>query len=322
MSDIRVLQIASSEESFFTQQVDALEAHGVECTTLVVRGDPSEGGARGMRAYADTYRDLLAESRESYDIVHANYGLVGPLALAQPVRPVVLTLWGSEVMGYSNRLDRITRFAAKRSDAVIAPNDAVSQRLDCDHEVVPFGIDLELFRPIDRVEARRRLGWDQSTQFVLFPYDTDRAVKDFERAQRVVAQSVVNAELKPIHGIEYEEMPYVMNACDALLVTSKRESGPMVVREAAACNLPVVSTDVGFAADTLDGVENSYVCDTDSELVAALEEVLRSAGRSDGRKRIEKLTTSRMASELHAIYRDLLSHDSTADVKLTVDGGN
>lgn len=310
MSDIRVLQIASSEESFFTQQVDALEKHGVDCTTLVVQGDPADGDPRGIRAYADAYRKLLSEAGDSYDLVHANYGLVGPLALAQPVRPVVLTLWGSEVMGYSSRLDRITRFAARRSDAVIAPNEAVSQRLDCDHEIVPFGVDLELFRPIDRTEARRRLGWDQSKQFVLFPYDTNREVKDFERAQRIVSETVVNAELKPVHGREYEEVPYLMNACDALLVTSKRESGPMVVREAAACNVPVVSTNVGFAADTLAGVKNSYVSDTDSELVAALEAVLRSAGRSDGRKRIEEHTTNRMATRLRAIYSDLLSADA------------
>ena len=310
---IRVLQLASSEESFFTQQVEALEAYGVDCSTLVVQGDPAEDDPRGLRAYLNSYRQLLSEVDDSYDLVHANYGLVGPLALAQPVRPVVLTLWGSEVMGYSNRLDRITRFAARHSDAVIAPNEAVSRRLDCDHEVVPFGVDLDLFRPIDRKEARKRLGWNPSKQYVLFPYDTDREVKNFERAERIVSEAVVNAELKQISGRDYEEMPYLMNACDALLVTSVRESGPMVVREAAACNVPVVSTDVGFAADTLAGVTNSYVADTDSELVAALEAVLRSAGRSDGRERITEHTTRRMATQLYSIYRDLL--DDTAGVR-------
>lgn len=309
MTDLSVLQLASSEEAFFTQQVDALEERGVDCTTLVVRGDAAEGDPRGIRAYADTYGDVLAEARGSYDLVHANYGLVGPLALAQPVRPVVLTLWGSEVMGYSSRLDRITRFAARHSDAVIAPNEAVSRRLDCDHEVVPFGVDLGLFRPIDRTEARERLGWDQSKRFVLFPYDTDRDVKDFERAQRVVSEAVVNAEIKAIHGREYEEMPYLMNACDVLLVTSERESGPMVVREAAACNVPVVSTDVGFAAETLADVENSYVADTDDELADALDATLRSAGRSDGRERVRTNTTERMATDLRAIYSALLATD-------------
>jgi len=309
VTDLSVLQLASSEEAFFTQQVDALEERGVDCTTLVVRGDAAEGDPRGIRAYADTYGDVLAEARGSYDLVHANYGLVGPLALAQPVRPVVLTLWGSEVMGYSSRLDRITRFAARHSDAVIAPNEAVSRRLDCDHEVVPFGVDLGLFRPIDRTEARERLGWDQSKRFVLFPYDTDRDVKDFERAQRVVSEAVVNAEIKAIHGREYEEMPYLMNACDVLLVTSERESGPMVVREAAACNVPVVSTDVGFAAETLADVENSYVADTDDELADALDATLRSAGRSDGRERVRTNTTERMATDLRAIYSALLATD-------------
>lgn len=313
MTDLRVLQIASSEEAFFTQQVDALEQHGIDCTTLTVQGDATDSDPRGIRAYMDAYRDVLAEGRDSYDLIHANYGLVGPLALAQPVRPVVLTLWGSEVMGYSRRLDRITRFAARRSDAVIAPNEAVSRQLDCDHEVVPFGVDLDLFKPIDRTEARKRLGWDQSKRFVLFPYDTDRDVKDFERAQRIVSEAVVNAELKPIHGRAYEEMPYLMNASDVLLVTSKRESGPMVVREAAACNVPVVSTDVGFAAETLADVENSYVSDTDDELVAALDATLRSAGRSNGRERVREHTTERMATELRSIYDTLLATEDDGD---------
>ena len=306
MNNPHVLQIASSNESYFEKQIRLLEEHGVRCTKLVVPEDAGEPGGRGLREYLRFYRRLLEERENSYDLVHANYGLIGPLALAQPIRPVVLTIWGSEVMGYSRRLDRITRFAAHRSDAVIAPNKAVSERLDCEHHIVPFGIDLDLFRPISRQAARRTLGWERDALIVLFPYDPSRNVKRYDLAEELVARLSVPAELRTVSGRPYEEMPYVLNASDVLLVTSERESGPMVVREAAACNVPVVSTDVGFARETLTGVENCYVSDDPADLLAGMEAALRSGGRTDGRTAVKDVGLETQAEQLLSIYRDLL----------------
>ena len=306
MTTPRVLQLASSDEAFFDQQIRALEAHGIDCTKLVIPEPPGDRAARGLREYASFYRDVLDERTAEYDLVHANYGLIGPLALAQPIRPVVLTIWGSEVMGYTRRLDRITRFAAQRSDAVIAPNRTVSERLNCDHHVVPFGINLELFRPIDRLEARRRLGWDRDALIVLFPYDPSRNVKRYDLAEELVARASVPAELRTVSGRPYEEMPLVMNASDVLLVTSERESGPMVVREAAACNVPVVSTDVGFVRETLGSVKNCYVTDNRRQLLAGLNAALRSSGRSNGRAVVRDFDLDRHAVEIISIYRELL----------------
>lgn len=306
MTDLRVLQLASSMEPFFRQQVAALEDHGVECTTLCVPGTAGGDQSRDVRNYLDFYRQTLAESRNEYDLVHANYGLIGPVALAQPIRPLVLTLWGSEVMGYSRKLDRVTRFAARRSDAVIAPSRAVSSQLDCSHQVIPFGVDLDRFRPIDRRDAREYLGWDQTDRIVLFPYDPDRDVKNYSLARRVVDEATVTAQLKTVSDRPHHEMPYVMNACDVVLVTSRRESGPMVVREATACNVPVVSTDVGFVPETLDGVENSYVADSEAELVDCLDAALQSSGRSNGREAVSTIDIEATGTDILSLYTDVL----------------
>jgi glycosyltransferase involved in cell wall biosynthesis len=303
--DLRVLQVATSGRSFFTQQVDALEARGIECTTVTVPR-PDEGG-RGPREYARFYARTVREAVDGHDLVHANYGLVGPLALAQPVRPVVLTLWGSELMSDSAWLDRWSRLAVRHSDAVVVPSERLAAELDAPHDLVPFGVDTELFRPIDRETARERVGWDDDRRHVLFPYDPTREVKDFPRAQRVVGQLPEEVVLEPLSGVPYEEVPYYMNASDALLVTSERESGPMVVKEAAACNVPVVSTDVGFASEVLEGVRNSYVADTDTGLVDALEAVLRDGGRGDGRRTVDTLGVDRMAEQLVDVYRHALA---------------
>ncbi|MCH7659225.1 MAG: glycosyltransferase [Euryarchaeota archaeon] len=309
MARINVLQLVTTRRSFFDQQIRALEKRGVECTVLEV---PRPADGRRPEEFARFYHEALREAfNGEYDLVHANYGLIGPFALALPIRPVVLSLWGSEVMGYSNRLDRVTRFSANRSDAVIAPSKAVSRELDCPHTVIPFGVDTELFRPMDRKKAREYLGWESEKPIVLFPYDRERAVKNYPLAERVIERLSVDAELRTVSGLAYEEMPYVMNASDALLVTSQRESGPMVIKEAAACNLPVVSTDVGFARDILQGVSNCSIGRSTTDLVRALDSALKDGQRADGRAVIDELGLDEMGEQILTLYTTTLRLSSS-----------
>lgn len=310
MTELRVLQVASSNETFFEQQVAGLEDQGIECRTVAIGSNRSNGRGRGIQAYASLYRQLLAERTESYDLVHAHYGLIGPLALAQPHRPVVLTIWGSEVMNFTRRLDKITRWSARWSDAVIAPSRTVSDRLDCEHSIVPFGVDLDRFRPISRKESRQHLGWDQAERIVLFPYDPSRRVKRYDLAEATVSALSIPATLKVVTGRPYEEMPFVYNASDVVLVTSDRESGPMVVREAAACNIPIVSRNVGFVSETLDSVKNSVIVDHPEELSPALASVLRSSGRSNARENVYEFGIDRTANKLLAVYQSVVGNDT------------
>jgi glycosyltransferase involved in cell wall biosynthesis len=298
--DLRVLQLTTSERSFFQKQVEVLEDRGVECVTVVV---PRAGEGRGPREYLSFYLQTLGRSLEEFDLVHANYGLTAPMALAQPVRPVVLSLWGSDVLGPA-WLHTLSEACGRRFDAVISPSEPLSRELSVSHERIPFGVDTDLFRPVDRAEARERVGWPDDEPIALFPYDTERPVKEYERAERVADEAGV--DLRTVSGVDYEEMPYYFNAADALLVTSRYESGPMVVREAAACNVPVVSTPVGFAPDVLDGVSNSVVADTDDELAAGLTDVVAGDARSDGRDVVDGLALDEMGDRLLEVYRSAL----------------
>lgn len=304
MARINALQLVTTRRSFFDQQIRALEKKGVECTVLEV---PRSADGRGPAEFARFYREALREALTGeYDLLHANYGLIGPFALSLPIRPVVLSLWGSEVMGYSNRLDRVTRLSARRSDAIIAPSKAVSRELDCPHTEIPFGVDTELFHPMSQETAREYLGWEQEKRLILFPYNPNRAVKNYPLAERIVERLSVDAELRTVSGLAYEEMPYVMNACDALLVTSERESGPMVIKEAAACNLPVVSTDVGFAYDVLRDVSNCFVGQSTIDLVRDLDSVLKHGQRADGRAVIDELGLDEMGERILTLYTTIL----------------
>lgn len=305
---MKVLQAVTSPRSFFDQQVEALERQGVECTTISVPNPPDDGSSRSIREYLQFYPELFRESLDDYDLVHANYGLVAPFALSQPTRPVVLTLWGTDLMSEHGWLRQLSKQAARLSDAVILPSTVLAERLSQSHSLIPFGVDTDLFRPIPKDAARKQVGWRTNRDIVLFPYDTSRAVKDYSRARAVAERADANIELKTVSGVSHDQMPYYMNASDALLVTSRRESGPMVVKEAAACNVPVVSTDVGFVRDVLGDVSNSAVCRSNDELVAGLERVLERDDRADGRDAIDGLDVDEMGAEIKSVYERVLGN--------------
>ncbi|RQG95386.1 glycosyltransferase [Natrarchaeobius chitinivorans] len=319
---MRVLQIVTTRRPFFDQQVSALEDRGVDCTVVGVPGRDRGDSVRTPLDYARFYPKILSEVRsDRYDLVHANYGLVAPFALAQPVRPTVLTLWGTDLMAEWEWLRSISRFGARRVSEAVVPSSVMSRQLEIDHELIPFGVDTERFRPIPRTVARERIGWETDRPVVLFPYDPSRAVKDFPRARRIVDRLDADVELRPIDGVDYEEMPYYLNASDALLVTSTRESGPMVVKEAAACNLPIVSTDVGFVSETVSGLRNCFVSDDDGELTLALTVILEDGRRSNGRERIDGMGLETMGDRLVALYERLIeTSDETRRRRMIPDG--
>lgn len=302
---MKVLQLVTTERSFFREQLSALESRGVDCTTVSV---PGPGNDRRPVDFARFYVRVLRTVRhEEFDLVHANYGLTIPFAFAQPTRPVVATLWGSDVMSDIDWLVEITERTAPRCDAVVAPSERLSRAYHGEDVVVPFGVDTDRFRPVDRVTARERIGWPADDRIVLFPYRTDRPEKNFELAKEVVARVDGPVDLRTLSGAPHEEMPYYYNASDAVLLTSRYESGPMVVKEAAACNVPVVATDVGFVPAVLSGVENSAVCADAAELAAGLQSVLDSDGRSDARSAVrDELSLERMGGSLERVYEDVL----------------
>jgi len=306
---MRVLApVTNPDAVFFAQQVAALERRGVETTALgvPVRGDPPgfDDRSRTPLDYARFYPRVLREGLlGDYDLVHANYGLTAPHALAQPTRPVVLSFWGTDLMGEYGRLSRV---CARYADAVVVMSDEMAAALDVPAHVVPHGVDTTRFRPTPRADARDELGWDADARHVLFPYPRDAAVKNYPRAERVVSRARERLDdpvtLHAVSGVPHREMPGYVNAADCLLLTSDREGSPNAVKEALACDVPVVATDVGDVADRLDGVSPSAVCEDDDGLVDALVDVLCDPARSNGRDAIRDLSLDRTSERLRRVY--------------------
>ena len=252
-------------------------------------------------------------------VVHAHFGTVTALvaAMASSV-PLVITFHGSDLNpapGMSSLRSRIGRLfshlAARRAARVICVSSQLSERVgylkDRVH-VVPCGVDIQRFRPLSIRESRRTLGWDLDEKIVLFNARTDPVGKRLD-----LAEAAVEVAKKQIPGLRLhvfrgktppDEMPVYYSAADGLLMTSDYEGSPMVVKEALACNLPVVSVDVGDVVQRLAGVAPSVVVKRDAAaLGAALAEVLRTSGRSNGREVAQGFSEESVAREVVSVYR-------------------
>ncbi|WP_440009377.1 glycosyltransferase [Halomicrococcus sp. SG-WS-1] len=310
---MRALQlVASANDAFYRKQIEALEANDTACTTITPPGEHVREEVAGNRSVVDYlrfYPRVRAHVPDSYDLVHANYGLTAPFALAQTHLPVVLSLWGTDLFG---KYGWVSKLCSRWCDAVVVMSQAMARELDQDCYVVPHGVDTDQFRPMPQEEAQAAVRWDPANRHVLYPYPPHREVKNYPRAERVVAaareylDADVPIEIQTVFDVPHERMPLYMNAADVLLVTSRWEGSPNAVKEALACNLPVVATDVGDVRERLSGVSPSYVCQSDAELVTGLVDVLSAPRPSNGRTAAKEVSLSRMGDRLQHVYETVL----------------
>lgn len=305
---MKVLMLVTTQRPFFEKQIEVLEAKGISIDVIEV---PGEAGGKNNRTYFDYakfYFSTVYNCRYKYDIIHANYGLTAPFALLQPRRPVVLSLWGSDLMG---KYQKVSSFSARYCDEVIVMSPHMAQRLDRKVHVIPHGVDLDLFKQINKDKAQTIVGWKPSNRHVLFPYNPLRTTKNFDLAQKVVKEVNENMDvevvLHPVYNVEHEEIPIYMNASDALLLTSNREGSPNSVKEAMACNLPVVGTNVGDVKERLDGVHPSAVCNTKDELISNLQTILTENQRSNGRDNVKSLSLDNMGDNIIDVYKSAIN---------------
>jgi teichuronic acid biosynthesis glycosyltransferase TuaC len=304
---MRVLNLVTTPRPFFRAQCRVLEERGVYLETLQVPGRKDLDDSRSIANYVQFVSPVIRKTFSDFDIIHANFGLTAPFAFLQPHRPVVLSLWGSDLSG---KYGAVTKCCAKLCDEVIVMSEEMKTKLGQDAHVIPHGIDMKQFKPMPQTESQRAVGWDSERAHVLFPYDPSREVKNYPLANRVVEAAreeiSLGIELHAVYGVDHADVTQYMNAADALLLTSQREGFPNSVKEAMACNLPVVSTDVGGVRERLSDVRNSYVCENESELSDRLTTVLQRRERSNGREHIQDLSLDQMGEQIIEVYEQAI----------------
>jgi glycosyltransferase involved in cell wall biosynthesis len=171
--------------------------------------------------------------------------------------------------------------------------------------VLPCGVDLKRFGRQDRRVAREQLGLDPDGRYLLFPADPARPEKRHDRAAEIAAAA--RAELLSYKSVPPSMVPLMINAANAMVVTSEREGFGLAALEALACDVPVVSTDVGIAPLALTGVEGTLAAPFDRDVwLAALRPHLDAADpRVAGRARAALFDSNRMAMRVFEAYRAL-----------------
>lgn len=257
------------------------------------------------------------------DIVHAQFGKFNALLAVFSGRAFVITFRGTDInhnTKYSWLRSALglaaSQVAASFARGIVCVSREIQSKVwACRWRpsiVVPTGVDLRLFQPMDRAAARRQLGYGAAERIVLFNAGKNPAVKDPALAAAAVCEAkarVGEIRFVVLDGTAHpSEIPVYMNAADVLLVTSRTEGSPTVVQEAMACNLPVVSVDVGDVRERLEGVSACRVVDSRSpqELGSALAEVLAAGRRSDGGAHARFLGVDAIAARLVGFYQQAL----------------
>jgi len=257
----------------------------------------------------------------SIDLVHAHYGLVGMVARTQWRVPVVVTYHGSDILGWINsrgereRLGTLIagacRGLARRVDAAIVQSDEMACKLKGNNVyIIPHEVDFTVFHPTERVQARAILGLKPDKKYLLFAANPQVGVKRFPLAN-AVAESLASqdrsVELLVVSKETQQRLALYMSACDALIFPSYQEGSPNIVKQALACNLPVVSTDVGDVRRLIGSTKDCYICDpTVPEFTARINEILAHRRRTDGRQQIAYLESSTVAHKVIEVYDRVL----------------
>lgn len=302
---------------FAKRQVASLARAGVMGDTVYLssRTNPLVVARDGSRI-----RRLARSLRP--DVIHAHYGTVTAMlcACVSPV-PVVVTFRGTDLNPVADpgpTRAAIARFlsqcAALRAARIICVSPGLKDRLwwrAAEVAVIPDGVDLDIFHPRPRDDARRELGWPIGDPVVVFNVGNNPRTKRLDLAQAAFARArALRADLR-LHLIDgnqpSDRIPLLLCAADCLLVTSDHEGSPNIVKEALACNLPVVSVDVGDVAERLVGVTPSRVVERSEDAIAqALTEVVEFRDRCNGADAVRHLSLERIAERVLAVYYEAM----------------
>ena len=329
---MKILIVASDKGKHFAPFIEEQVAALQEMDVRVVRYAVTRKGILGyLRELPALKRMIRAEQP---NVVHAHFGLCGLLANLQRRVPVVTTYHGSDInvpsiLRFSKiamRLSAHNIFVSARSAYIAlglctSPTNDLKDGATGKHTLLPCGVNIP--QPWSELQTQwvGQLTLNQWVQeklhtdvkHVLFAGAFDNAVKDAPLAKAAInelASEGVKVELIELKGYNRDQVNALMYNCDALLMTSKTEGSPQVIKEAMACGCPIVSVDVGDVAERVSGVEGCYVVRTrePKDIAQALQKAIAYEGNTNGRDRILEmgLSNEQVAERLIAIYQSLV----------------
>jgi glycosyltransferase involved in cell wall biosynthesis len=291
---------------FILDQAKAIKEQGLVVDFFLIKG-------KGLLGYFKNY-GLLKDKIRIFtpDIIHAHYGLSGLLASLQRKIPVVTTFHGSDIN--ISKIRPFSWLASKLSAANILVSEKLMNLMPAPNGyLIPCGVDEKIFAPMDKSICREELKFDQNKKYILFSSSFSNKVKNYSLAKEaidlLVDQNITLLELK---GYSRNEVSKLMNAVDAVLLTSFTEGSPQFIKEAMACNRPIVSTDVGDVRWLFGDIPGHYLASFNpSDVADKIEQAISFSQEHKftyGSRRIVELglVSDNISKRLISLYNVLL----------------
>jgi len=288
--------------SITKEQGESLRNVGIFLNYFIIKG-------KGIVGYLkNTFKLRQYLKYNQFDLIHAHFYLSGIIASLAANQPIVVSLMGSDVKTKFICKRIITHFYKYKWNAVIVKSERMKDELGfSDAIVIPNGVDFSKFKYIDMNIARKKVHFNNH-KYIIFVSNPRRKVKNIKLA-KAAFELINNADIRfeVVNGVKHEMMPYYLNACNVLLLTSLWEGSPNVIKEALACNCPIVSTDVGDVRKMICEIDGCYVTSFNPQDIALkLNYVLELSKRTNAREKIRHLDSERIAKKIFTVYRTVL----------------
>jgi N-acetyl sugar amidotransferase len=256
------------------------------------------------------------------DIIHSHYSFCGYLAvLSFPRKPIVASLMGSDVQ-LKGIWKMFLLFFSNFWDTIIVKSQDMKEKCGIKKAIIiPNGVDFENYEFIPKQEAKKALDLDINKNYITFLADPSRPEKNHKLAKQAFDKiRRDDRELLTVYNIPHTKTRLYYYASDAIIMTSKYEGSPNVIKEAMACNKPIVSTMVGDVDTLLMNLQGCYIAQNDKDSFAfALEEALNFKEETSGKQRLLELgiDSKSVSSKIIDLYGKLVSPDKiikTAEV--------
>lgn len=295
----------SEDYTFVKQQGDALAKKGVSVFYYAVR-------QKGWKGYLASLSGLVSSIQENHiDVVHAHFGFCGALSVLQRKVPVVITFHNGETLSWKGKI--LSSIAAWLCASRIFVAQHVHDKLlptPRNYHIIPCGIDSEQLEVFEKDVAIKQMRLSCDHPNILFGGSFNNPRKNYPLALEAISHLGYPVNLIEMKGYNRQQVNLLLCACDVFLLPTKSEGSPQVIKEALACNCPIVATAVADIPLLLDGVNNCFATSFDaSEIGMRINQIIQSGERSNGRFKIEQLglDNSIVAGKIVRIYERVLN---------------
>lgn len=247
---------------FVKEQIESIQELGIECDVFFINGR-EKGKIEYIRS-SFRLRKLL--QKEQYDVIHCHHSFSFLSLLFSGVSSLFPTITSFQSDPYDECGKFLFKLIYKYSNIIIIKNNSTKVKGD---KIIyqPNGVNLNFFTPLDKNNSKIKLGLDLNKNYILFvDSNTLRNTKRYDRfceVMRILKEDYKLDNISELTMINVKRhlVPTYFNACDLHLLTSDFEGSPNSVKEALACNISVVSTNVGNVLELqslLGNIDISY----------------------------------------------------------------